>query len=147
MEQYRKCQILFSGENKEKYHQFVDCWITSSPENGKGLWDSYCCKQRHHYFSTIRLTRVFTVLKGTFYFGLLSWKDNFSLSNVIYIWSTSFTLSLPQTIIIGFSNNIDLDETAHNEPSHQDVHSLAFSFSALHIIFFPIDSLFKKINK
>ena len=28
-----KCQSLFSGKNKKKYHQFVVCWI--SPESGK----------------------------------------------------------------------------------------------------------------
>ena len=35
----RKCQIPFSSKNKEKYHQFVICWI--SPESGKGLTDIY----------------------------------------------------------------------------------------------------------
>ena len=29
-----KCQILVSGKNKKKYHQYVICWI--SPESGKG---------------------------------------------------------------------------------------------------------------
>ena len=29
-----KCQILFSGKNKKRYHQFVICWI--SPESIKG---------------------------------------------------------------------------------------------------------------
>ena len=32
-----KCQILFSGKNKKKCHQFVVCWI--NPESDKG-WNS-----------------------------------------------------------------------------------------------------------
>ena len=44
-----------------------------------------------------------------------------------------FTLSMPQAMIIG-----------HNEPSHQDLHCLTFSFSTSQINLFHIDSLLKK---
>ena len=35
----------------------------------------------------------------------------------------SFTL-LPETEIAEFANSVDLDEVAHNEPPHQDLHCL-----------------------
>ena len=46
-----------------------------------------------------------------------------------------------------FANSIDLDEAVHNEPSHLDLRCLTFSLSALHINFFPFDSLLKKKKK
>ena len=47
-------------------------------------------------------------------------------------------------VILVFTNSVDPDETAHYEPSHQDLRCLAFSLTTLHINFFPTDSLFKK---
>ena len=44
-----------------------------------------------------------------------------------------------------FAYNGDPDETAHN--NHQDLRCLTFSFSTLHIRFFPIAGLFKKKKK
>ena len=43
-------------------------------------------------------------------------------------------LSLFKLVILAdqndvFANNIDPDETAHIEPSHEDLHSLAFCFN------------------
>ena len=37
---------------------------------------------------------------------------------------------------MAFANSVDPDETAHNEPSHQDVRCLTFRLSNLHINFF-----------
>ena len=51
--------------------------------------------------------------------------------------------SLPQAMIMTSANSIDLDETAHKEPSHLDLRCLTFSLSTLHINFFPSDSLLK----
>ena len=63
--------------------------------------------------------------------------------------SKRYTLSLPPAIIIGFffANNIDADETDHNEPSHLDLCCLTFILSTLYINFFPSDSLLKKKKK
>ena len=43
-----------------------------------------------------------------------------------------------------FANSVDPDETAHTEPSHQDLLCLIFSFSTLHIKVFTINSFVKK---
>ena len=48
---------------------------------------------------------------------------------------------------IAFANSVDPDETAHNEPSHQDLRCLTFSLSTLRINLFPIDSLLKKTKQ
>ena len=37
------------------------------------------------------------------------------------------TLSLPETQIAEFANSVDLDEVAHNEPPHLDLHYLPSS--------------------
>ena len=42
--------------------------------------------------------------------------------------SDDHTCRPKQTYIIVFANSIDADETARNEPSHQDLHCLPFSF-------------------
>ena len=42
-----------------------------------------------------------------------------------------------------FVNSVDPDETAHNEPSHQDLRCLIFSISTLRVNVFAIDSLLK----
>ena len=34
------------------------------------------------------------------------------------------TLEVPETKIAEFANSVDLDEVAHNEPPHQDLHCL-----------------------
>ena len=47
---------------------------------------------------------------------------------------TQLTLSLPQTKISEFANRVDLDEVAHNEPSHLDVQCLSFSLRILNMI-------------
>ena len=38
----------------------------------------------------------------------------------------SLTLATLQTKIDPFANSVDQDETAHNKPSHQDLHCLPF---------------------
>ena len=40
----------------------------------------------------------------------------------------SLALFVPEMKIAEFANNADLDEVAHNEPSHLDLHILPFSF-------------------
>ena len=40
----------------------------------------------------------------------------------------SLTLELPEMKIAEFANNINLDEMAHNEPPHLDLHCLPSSF-------------------
>ena len=40
---------------------------------------------------------------------------------------TVLTLKVPETKIAEFSNSVDLDEAAHNEPPHQDLHCLSSS--------------------
>ena len=37
-------------------------------------------------------------------------------------WLIGLTLSVPETKIAEFANSVDLDEVAHNEPAHQDLH-------------------------
>ena len=37
------------------------------------------------------------------------------------------TLQVPETKIAEFANSVDLDEVAHNEPPHQDLHCLPSS--------------------
>ena len=39
----------------------------------------------------------------------------------------TLTLYLPVTKIAEFANSVDLDEVAHNEPPHQDIHCLPSS--------------------
>ena len=59
----------------------------------------------------------------------------------------SLSISLNSFTAIGddetFANSVDPDETAHNEPSHQDLCCLTFLISTLHINYFSIDSLLK----
>ena len=44
------------------------------------------------------------------------------------------TLSLPVTKIAEFANSVDLDEVAHDEPPHLDLHCLPSSLSILNLI-------------
>ena len=39
----------------------------------------------------------------------------------------SLTLQVPETKIAEFANNVDLDEVAHHEPPHLDLHCLPSS--------------------
>ena len=48
--------------------------------------------------------------------------------------SSSLTLSLPETQIAEFANRVDLDEVAHNEPPHLDLHCLPSSLWILNMI-------------
>ena len=50
--------------------------------------------------------------------------------NLLIILS-KLTLSALQPIFVLFANCTDSDETAHNEPSHQDLHCLPFCFEGL----------------
>ena len=43
-------------------------------------------------------------------------------------------LSLPETKIADFANSVDLDEVAHKEPPHLDLHCLPSSLCLLNII-------------
>ena len=42
------------------------------------------------------------------------------MKNICYL----LTLKVPETKIAEFANSIDLDEVAHNEPPHLDLHCL-----------------------
>ena len=42
-------------------------------------------------------------------------------------WDHLLTLYLPVTKIAEFANSVDLDEVAHNEPPHLDLHCLPSS--------------------
>ena len=44
------------------------------------------------------------------------------------VYTLPFTLlKLPEAKIAEFANSVDLDEVAHNEPPHQDLHCLPSS--------------------
>ena len=43
-------------------------------------------------------------------------------------------LQLPVTKIAEFANSVDLDEVAHNEPPHLDLHCLPCSLCILNMI-------------
>ena len=45
------------------------------------------------------------------------------------------------------ANSVDPDETAYNEPSHQDLRCLTISLPALHINVYPVDSLLIIVKK
>ena len=38
-----------------------------------------------------------------------------------------FTLKAPKLKVIEFANHVDLDEAAHDEPPHLDLHCLPYS--------------------
>ena len=42
-------------------------------------------------------------------------------------------LSVPETKVAEFAHSIDLDEVAHHQPPHQDLHCLPFSFRILNM--------------
>ena len=44
------------------------------------------------------------------------------------------TLSLPETKIAEFANSVNLDEVAHHEPPHLDLHCLPSSLRILNTI-------------
>ena len=46
----------------------------------------------------------------------------------------ALTLEVPETKIPKFANCVDLDEVAHNEPPHLDLHCLPFSLRILNMI-------------
>ena len=46
------------------------------------------------------------------------------------------TLSVPEAKIAEFANSVDLDEVAHNEPPHLDLHCLPSSLWGLGVTFF-----------
>ena len=48
--------------------------------------------------------------------------------------ATQLTLTVPETKIAEFANSLDLDEMAHNEPPHQDLHCLPSSLRILNMI-------------
>ena len=47
---------------------------------------------------------------------------------------SNLTLSVPETKIADFANSVDLDEVAHNEPPHLDLHCLPPSLLILNMI-------------
>ena len=47
---------------------------------------------------------------------------------------SNLTLSVPETNIADFANSVDLDEVAHNEPPHLDLHCLPSSLLILNMI-------------
>ena len=46
----------------------------------------------------------------------------------------SLTLKVLETKIAEFANSVDLDEVAHNKPSHIDLHCLSSSISFLNML-------------
>ena len=44
-----------------------------------------------------------------------------------YYRLADLTLQVPETKIAEFANSVDLDEVAHNEPPHLDLHCLPTS--------------------
>ena len=52
----------------------------------------------------------------------IRYSSKFSFCNILVI--SDYTLSALQTKTDNFANSVDPDETAHNEPSHQDLHCL-----------------------
>ena len=54
--------------------------------------------------------------------SLVKWRKIYRL------YLVSAALSALQTKTMSFANSVDPDETAHNEPSHQDLHCLPFLF-------------------
>ena len=51
---------------------------------------------------------------------------------MLFIHFIHLTLYVPETKIAEFANSLDLDEVAHNEPPHLDLHcfpSLVFELS------------------
>ena len=56
--------------------------------------------------------------------GLQTKKNIEILSKNVYIL---LTLEVPETKIAEFANSVDLDDVAHNEPSHLDLHSSSSS--------------------
>ena len=44
------------------------------------------------------------------------------------------TLQVPEAKIAEFANSVDLDEVAHNEPPHLDLHYFTSSFSILNML-------------
>ena len=73
----------------------------------------YIMWPRQNKFSTyIRVHPVNTVCHAS------------KIVNVTYI----LTLSTLYTKTDAFANSVEPDETAHNEPSHQDLHCLQFYF-------------------
>ena len=66
---------------------------------------------------------------------------------LVFIWRSKITIN---SLLHchrrwwAFANSVDLDEMAHNEPSHQEVLCLTFSLSDLHINLFPVGSLIKQ---
>ena len=71
----------------------------------------------------IRGTR-FNIYKKTVPYHMLRPKGIFSL----------LTLHVPVTKIAEFANSIDLDEVAHNESPHLDLHCLVASLLILNMI-------------
>ena len=49
--------------------------------------------------------------------------------NDLYLWM--LTCKVPNTTIAKFANTVDPDETAHNEPSHQDLQYLPSQHNAV----------------
>ena len=48
-------------------------------------------------------------------------------NKLLWIEGNKLTLYLPVTKIAEFANSVDLDEVAHNEPPHLDLHCLLSS--------------------
>ena len=47
--------------------------------------------------------------------------------DILFMIHSGFTLKLPETHIAEFANSVDLDEVAHVEPPHLDLHYLPSS--------------------
>ena len=51
----------------------------------------------------------------------------------VYAVPVTLTLSVPETKSAGFANSVVLDEVAHHESPHLDIHCLSFSLRILNM--------------
>ena len=59
---------------------------------------------------------------------VLGYSSYLELCSICNLIAACLNLPVLQIKTGTFANNVDPDETAHNEPSHQDLHCLLFTF-------------------
>ena len=86
------------------------------------FWIFSSCKLNYCNFGTLAYTNVI------FGFLTLLHSERPKIYGVLAILSViRLTLYVPETQIAEFANSVDLDEEAHNEPPHLDLHCLPSS--------------------